>query len=123
MILVDSSSWIHLLRVDGDPLVRARVERALEDGDACWCSMVKLELWNGAAGKRDHKVLREFETVLPELLIDEAVWMLASNLAKRARAKGISVPSTDVLIAACARHHGATIETADKDFELLASVN
>ncbi len=111
------------LRVDGDPFVRARVERALEDGDPCWCSVVKLDLWNDAAGKRDHKVLREFETVLPELLIDDAVWMLAFNLAKRARAKGISVPSTDVLIAACARHHGATIETADKDFELLASVN
>ncbi len=70
--------------------MRARVVRALEDGDACWCSMVKLEWWNGAAGERDHKVLCEFETVLPELLIDEAVWMLASNLARRTRAKGFT---------------------------------
>jgi len=50
------------------------------------------------------------------------VWVLASDLAKRARGKGIIVPSTDLLIAACARHHGVTIETADKDFALIASV-
>jgi predicted nucleic acid-binding protein len=122
MILVDSSSWIHFLRKDGDAVVQSRVKRALNDGEACWCSMVKLELWNGAAGTRDHKVLKEFDEVLPLLSIDELVWTMASDLAKRARSKGISVPSTDLLIAACARHHGVDIETADNDFELIASV-
>lgn len=29
------------------------------------------------------------------------------------------VPATDLLISACARHHGAELETADADFELL----
>lgn len=46
MVLVDSSSWIHLLRPDGDSAVRERVELALRTGDACWCAMVRLELWN-----------------------------------------------------------------------------
>jgi predicted nucleic acid-binding protein len=31
----------------------------------------------------------------------------------------VSVPATDILIAACARRHGAALETADADFELL----
>ena len=68
MLLVDSSSWIHFLRPNGDPLVRARVEAALTSGDACWCPLVRLELWNGAAGDRDRRILRDFETVLPELV-------------------------------------------------------
>jgi predicted nucleic acid-binding protein len=119
VILVDSSSWIHFLRPTGDPVVRARVESALRNGDACWCPLVRLELWNGTAGDRDRKILREFEAVLPELGIDDEVWSGARELARRARSVGVSVPATDILIAACARRHGAELETADSDFELL----
>ena len=120
MILVDTSSWIHLLRPDGDKVVRGRVERALADGDACWCPLVRLELWNGASGDRDRKVLREFEAVLIELPITVDVWALAYELARKTRAKGVSVPATDILIAACARQHRATLESSDADFVVLA---
>jgi len=122
VILVDSSSWIHFLRPNGDPEVRARVQSALLNGEACWCPLVQLELWNGAAGDRDRKILRDFEAVLPELAIDEDVWASAHELARRARAAGVSVPATDILIAACARCHGAELETADSDFERLATI-
>jgi len=122
VILVDSSSWIHFLRPSGDPVVRARVEAALTAGEACWCPLVRLELWNGAAGDRDRRILRDFENVLPELAMDDEVWARAYELARRARAAGVSVPATDVLIAACARRHGAGLETADSDFERLAVV-
>ena len=112
-----------MLRPGGDPVVRARVEAALTAGQACWCPLVQLELWNGASGAREQKVLREFDSVLPLLPIDAEVWRQAGDLARRARAKGVTVPATDVVIAACARRHGAALETADTDFELLASVD
>jgi len=122
VILVDSSSWIHFLRPNGDPVVRARVQAALVNGDACWCPLVRLELWNGAAGDRDRKILRDFEAVLPELTIDGDVWASAYDLARRARAAGVSVPASDVLIAACARRHRVDLESADTDFERLAAI-
>ena len=112
-----------MLRPGGDPEVRARVEAALTAGQACWCPLVELELWNGASGSREQRVLREFAGVLPLLPIDAGVWREACGLARRARAKGVTVPATDVVIAACARHHGAALEAADTDFELLASVD
>jgi predicted nucleic acid-binding protein len=122
LILVDSSSWIHFLRPDGDPGVRARVEAALTAGLACWCPLVRLELWNGAGGEREKRVLRDFERLIPELAITPAVWDGAHELARRCRAAGITVPATDLLIAACAKHHGATLEHADADFDLVAEV-
>jgi predicted nucleic acid-binding protein len=122
MILVDTSAWIHLLRPGGDAAVRARVERALSTGEACWCAMVRLELWN-SAGERDKKALREFEQVLPDLPISDEVWSAAAELARQARARALAVPASDILIAACARHHGAAVETADSDFALLASLH
>ena len=122
MILIDTSSWIHFLRPDGDPAVRNRVQAALRAGEACWCPAVQLELWNGARGGPEQRGLRHFAAVLPDLPIDADVWSAAYDLARRARARGVTVPAADVLIAACARRHGAALESADKDFERLGDV-
>ena len=111
-----------MLRPSGDAIVRSRVQAALSSGYACWCPVVQLELWNGARGQHERSVLRDFARVLPELPIDDGVWRGAYELAQRARARGVTVPATDILIAACARRHDAALETADSDFELLASV-
>ena len=54
--------------------------------------------------------------------MDEDVWSVAYDLARRARSRGVTVPATDVAIAACAQRHGAGLESADRDFELLAGV-
>lgn len=121
-ILIDSSSWIHLLRPHGDKVVRARVEAILQAGDAAWCPMVRLELWNGAGSAQEKKVLREFARLLPELTMDAPVWNLACDLARAARTAGVSVPATDLTIAACARHHGAGLEHSDSDFDLLKAI-
>ena len=119
MVLVDTSSWIHFLRPDGDATVRARVSAALEAGVACWCPIVRLELWNGATGDREKKVLREFERLIPELPITPAAWSDACESARHCRTAGVTVPATDLLINACAFHHGATLEHADRDFGLI----
>ena len=123
MILIDTSSWIHLLRPDGDSEVRRRVEDALRSGDACWCAIVQLELWNGARGGHERRVLQRFAEVLPDLPMDEEVWSSAYELARRARSRGVTVPAADVAIAACARRHGVGLESADADFERLGGID
>jgi predicted nucleic acid-binding protein len=123
VILIDTSSWIHMLRPNGDAKVRVRVERALATGEACWFAMVRLELWNGAGGERERKVLRDFERLLPDLVLSADVWNAAADLARRARTKAVTVPASDLLIAACARHYGAALDSADSDFDLLAAID
>src|SRR5882672_4611942 len=109
MVLVDTSSWIHMLRTDGDKTVRARVESLLQAGTACWCPMIRLELWNGARGERDKKALRDFERHLPELPITDDVWNLACSIAQKARSAGATAPGSDILIASCAKFHDVLI--------------
>ena len=111
-----------MLRPSGDPMVRARVEAALTAGQACWCPLVQLELWSGARGQQERKVLLDFARTLPELPIDDQVWTGAYDLARQARVQGVTIPATDVVIAACARRHGARLESADTDFDLLAAL-
>jgi predicted nucleic acid-binding protein len=116
MVVVDTLSWIEMLRPDGRKDVRERVNGHLRSGVGRLVPRLRLELWNGAKGERERKALREFETALPELGMDSAVWDKAYGLARKARSAGLTVPSTDLLIAACAWHHGAEIEACDTHF-------
>ena len=116
MILIDTSCWIEVLRERGDAGIRRRVHDHLVGGQACWSSVVRLELWIGARGVAEKKALREFEQVLPELEMPREAWDLACEFARRARATGLTIPITDLLIAACARHHGVEVESMDAHF-------
>jgi len=120
MILVDSSAWIHCFRPEGNVLIRERVQTALETGEAVWCDMVKLELWNGARGDREKRVLRELESAVPLVSCTQEVWEEAYRIARAVREKGQTVPATDLLIFACARFHHATILHTDRHLDWLA---
>ena len=122
MKLVDTSSWIHALRPNGDPEVRERVASLLRAGEAAWCAMVRLELWNCARGQHEKHVLKEMEKELIELEMTRQVWDDACALAQRARIRGCTVPATDLLIAACARHYGIDIEHSDEHFDTIAAL-
>lgn len=121
MVLVDTSAWIHFLRPKGDAGVRAQVEAALVGGTASWCEMVRLELWNGA-GDRERRILREFDRDLPDLTITSAIWARAIALARKCRDAGVTVPATDLVVAACARHYQARLIHVDADFDRLEQI-
>jgi len=94
----------------------------LVNGNAAWCDMIRLELWNGASGQAETEMLRRLERDLPSLEITGDVWKTASSLARQARAAGMTVPSTDLLIVACARHHNASLEHVDRHFHLVSQL-
>jgi hypothetical protein len=123
MRLIDTSAWIHALRSDGDSAVVARVRALLETGEAAWCPMVQLELWNGARGDHERRVIKEMKDDLIELEMDGPVWTIANALAQSARRTGKTIPATDILIAACARRHGVELEHADQHFAALAALS
>lgn len=117
VVLVDTSAWIEALRLEGDEAVRREVRVAIEDGVAVFCDLVLLELWNGARGQRERKYLASLERELETLPTTEEVWERARELARECRQSGITVPATDLLIAACAATHGASLLHRDRHFE------
>ena len=119
MVLIDTSAWIHALRPDGDREVKARVAALLESGQAATCAMIRLELWNGARGPHEKRVIRDLERELPDLDITSDVWRGACALAGAARRSGQTIPATDILIQACAHHHGVGILHDDLHFAAL----
>ncbi len=120
MTLVDASSWIEFLRGrSSEPSLR--VKSLLMEGRAAWCELTRVELWNGARGPAEKEALAALEEELEPYPINEQVWAKACALARACRAKGVTVPSTDLIVAACATHHGLPLEHCDNHFGLIPS--
>ncbi len=116
LTLVDTSSWVEALRRQGDEVVRGRVHKLLVEGQAAWCDIVLLELWNGARGDYEKKQLGQLEQEMICLPTTSFVWEKARLLARLCRKNGVTVPATDLLIVACARTHEVGIEHQDAHF-------
>jgi predicted nucleic acid-binding protein len=120
--LIDTSAWIHSLRRDGDREVRDQVRALLAAGTAAWCPIIRAELWNGARAGHEEAVLRDMERDLVELPLTPKVWDTAYELARTARGQGLTVPTTDIVVQACANHHGAGLLHADEHLRRLTEL-
>ena len=119
LVLVDTSAWIEALRPNGDRGVREKVAHLLEDGRAAWCDIICLELWHGARGKPERAALGEFQRTLTCFAVDQQVWRVATRLATRARDVGLTAPTADLIIAACAFHYKLPMVHTDKHLTAL----
>jgi predicted nucleic acid-binding protein len=116
MKLVDTSSWVEYLR-GRESEAGDRVEVLFLSGEAAWCDMTLVELWQGVRGAKEKRELAEMENEIERIPVNADVWRLASKLAFRCREKGITVPSSDVIITACAVTHKLELEHCDKHFD------
>ncbi len=118
MKLVDTSCWVEYLR-DRESEIGDRIEVLVLSGKAAWCDVTLVELWHGARGAVEKRELAEMEKEIERIPVDAAVWKLSSKLALRCREKGLTVPISDIVIAACAVTHGLELERCDKHFDQL----
>jgi predicted nucleic acid-binding protein len=116
MRLVDTSSWVEYLR-ERESAVGDRVEALVLRGEAAWCDITLVELWHGVRGAKEKRELTDMENEIERIPVHAAVWRLASKLALRSREKGINVPISDIITAACAVTHGLELEHCDKHLD------
>ncbi len=123
IVLVDTSSWVEALRSGGSEAVRERVHKLLIDARAVVCDVVLVELWNGARGVYEKKKLAELEKEIICLETTREVWNTARALARKCREAGETVPTADLIIAACAVSHHAGIEHCDTHLDSILKVH
>jgi predicted nucleic acid-binding protein len=119
--LVDTSSWIEFLRGHrSEPALR--VKDLIRTERAGWCDLIAVELWNGVRPGDETKALTELEKEATWFDLTASVWQKARKLAVRSRQAGITVPTTDVIIVACAAHYGLELEHCDRHFEAILPI-
>ncbi len=119
MVLVDSSVWIELFRRDGDLRTNLAMENLLEEMKATYCGVIKLEVLGGAQGK-ERIVISNLFSLVPYLVQKESLWEKAANFQWAARARGLTIPWSDALIATLAQLHQMRVFARDRHFTNLA---
>ena len=118
--LVDTSAWILALRKDFSPEVKERIDHLLKENTVITTGMVKLEILGGTKTESEFRRLKRRLDALDSVDLDTSLWEESYDLAFKLRRKGITVPYTDILIAACALKIGSTVVHADAHFDLMA---
>lgn len=121
MVLVDSSVWIELFRKKGDLFTTIAVENLIEEMQACFCGIVKLEVLGGA--RDDEKTLiSNLFSLIPYVSQTEAIWDEVIRFQWGIKKRGLNIPWSDALIAVVANRSGHRIYSRDKHFDSLADM-
>ena len=120
MILIDTSVWLHALRKQFHPAVKERIYSILAESEVAIIGIIKLELLGGAKTEQEYKRIKSRLDALYFIESSEDLWDFSSLLAFKLRRKGITIPYTDIFIAASAVSAHAILVHADSHFEIIA---
>lgn len=115
MLVLDTNVLIAFQK--GDPSVRAAYAHAVQERETIGVpALVRYEARKELQNPLYERRLRFLDALLdlhPTLDMDAAVVDIAANLAENLRLTGTLIDDADLLIAATALHHGATLVTND----------
>ncbi|MFG2906840.1 PIN domain nuclease [Kitasatospora sp. NPDC048286] len=119
-LLIDKSAFARYSK----PAVRSVLDPLISRGLVAICGAVELEIMHSARSKADALEIREGLSGFDWLPTPDEVWDRAIEVQALLTSSGnwraLSVP--DLVIAATAERHGATVLHYDGDFDMIAAV-
>jgi predicted nucleic acid-binding protein len=121
MYLIDKSA---LTRMGAAAAVRDVIAPLIIKRRAATCAIVNLEMLYSAQSPDHYEQLEATLVHLRHLAMSEAIMQRAieiqSLLAAKSQHRGVSLP--DLMVAACAERHDATVLHYDGDYDRIASI-
>jgi len=120
LVLIDTSVWIFALRKPPIIEIKEKVDFLLKENRVAICPLIILELLTGVKSKGAFKRLKSRLGALYQIEINQEVWNNAYNLAFYLRQRGLTIPSSDIIIATAAIYNKIPLLHADRHFDLIA---
>lgn len=119
-ILVDTSAWIWFMKIKApQPLVQF-LNDALDANLVATNGLIIAELLQGARTDKEYGDLKESLSALHYLPFIPHTFEQAGRIGFQLRRKGLSIPTTDLLIAQTAIENRCVLLHSDKHFETIA---
>ena len=119
MILVDSSALIEYYRPNGSQRVRSAVADAIEADLVAVNGVIQVEVVAFAAATSYAKLLSDFK-VFHWLDLQETDFDFATEIGSFLRKEGITIPATDLIIAASAIRAAALLYHVDSHVDTVS---
>jgi len=119
-ILADTSVWIEFFRLRssfGDKL-----EALLAENSVWLCGVILFELLQGVKSDDEKTLIVETLSDLRYVEMSQPLWEKCAELSASLKKKGLTLPLSDIFIAAIAIEHDLQIFTLDKHFEQIPKV-
>ena len=114
-VVVDTNAWIDYFR-SGTGANADAVAKLLEEENALLCGMVELEILQGLR-KHERSLVRDLFRALDFVEATRQDFVLAGERLGDLRRKGITLPSSDCLIAAQCLNRDLPLLSVDKHFD------
>lgn len=121
MLLIDSTIYVDWFRRRIEP--REIIEPWVRARALAVCGAIRMEVIRRVINPRQKARVGELFDALEEITTDSALWDAAAELAWTLDRKGIVLPLTDLVIAACACRSSATLVTTDFHFSKIPELN
>lgn len=114
-VLIDTSAWIDAFR-GSDLEIKKKVDVLLDEDRATLCGVVEMELFQGVRAPERKKVFSLLR-ILKYIETEREDWIVAGQEYAHLRARGVTLPSTDVLVAAMCLRRQMPLLATDAHFE------
>lgn len=115
-VLVDTSIWIEYFNKPKSPS-GAALDDLIKTGYAFTAGVIMTELLQGAKIEKEFNAILENFIALPFFDTTIDTWIKAGKISFSLRRKGITIPTTDLIIASLALENNSSIFTLDPHFK------
>jgi predicted nucleic acid-binding protein len=119
-VLVDTSVWIDFFRKAHSP-EGDLMDLLLAEDRVVICGIVEMEILQGLKGK-ERVPTESLLELLPYLATERADFRVAGLLWQQLRRRGMTIPSTDCLIASLCLRHRVSLLSLDAHFDGIESL-
>lgn len=113
-MLIDTSVWIEYFK--NNPDVTSFVEKALLEDSVCLVGIIVSELIQGIKNEKEREIIRSSIDAINFIDMKFEDWIKTGDLSYTLRKSGITMPLTDIAIAAAAIGNNLILVTRDSHF-------
>lgn len=115
MVVADTSVWIQFFNRPGSPEKRA-IDALIDVDELALVGIVLAELLQGCRSQAERGTLKDALLALSYLEVTQSTWIKAGEISSSLLRKGVTLPMSDLLLAATALEHRCRIYSLDAPF-------
>lgn len=120
-ILADTCIWIEYFRTTSP--ISDELRKLIREDNIVTTGLVILELFQGIKTPESKELIKDTILALPFLEATRDSWIIAGEIGYTLRRKGLTLPATDLLLAAVAKINDCSIFTTDAHFKVIPDID
>ena len=122
MVIADTSVWIQFFNRPRSPEKRA-IDALIDVDELALVGVGLAELLQGCRSQAERATLNEALLALPYLEVVQLTWIKAGEISSSLLRKGVTLPMSDLLLAAMALEHRCHIYSLDAHFNKIPGLS